>query len=116
MKILVVDDDEIWKSQLKAKLEKLGHEVVTAYDALSGMEAFRRHSPEMVTTDLRMGKPNAGLILAYNIRDESPETRVIIMSDDFQIGFKEQALKAGVQTLFPKSLNLTLEAVRQVIS
>jgi signal transduction histidine kinase/DNA-binding response OmpR family regulator len=53
-KVLVVDDDEVIRDQLRRYLEKDGFQVVTAASAEQGLELARAQSPDVITLDVLM--------------------------------------------------------------
>lgn len=54
-KILVVDDSEIIRVQLKSDFEEAGHEVIQAEDGVKGLEALASHPDvALVISDVNM--------------------------------------------------------------
>ncbi len=53
-KVLVVDDEKDSRVVITHYLEEFGCEVVTATDGATGLEAARRHRPDLITLDLMM--------------------------------------------------------------
>jgi signal transduction histidine kinase/CheY-like chemotaxis protein len=53
-KVLVVDDDEVIRDQLRRYLEKDGFQVVTAASAEQGLELAQTQSPDVITLDVLM--------------------------------------------------------------
>jgi two-component system cell cycle response regulator len=53
-RVLVVDDDPETVGMLKAVLETVPYEVLTAYDGLEGVEQAAREKPDAVILDLMM--------------------------------------------------------------
>ena len=78
-RILVVDDEEPTRRNLKAYLEDLGYEVAVAATGREACDVARRERPDLVLTDLRMPEMG-GLDLVRALRESSPETPVIIVS------------------------------------
>ncbi|OPJ59175.1 response regulator transcription factor [Clostridium oryzae] len=67
-KILVIDDEEQLVMLLKDTLEENGHEVLTAFDGIEGIEKARM-APDIIILDVMM--PNMdGFELCKKIRDE----------------------------------------------
>jgi two-component system KDP operon response regulator KdpE len=54
MKILIVDDNEQFRSAVEAQLRLDGYEVFGALDGVTGLELARRELPDLVITDVRM--------------------------------------------------------------
>ncbi len=47
-KVLIVDDEELVRLNLRALLEDLGYGVVEAADGRKGLEAFEREGPDLI--------------------------------------------------------------------
>jgi DNA-binding response OmpR family regulator len=69
-KILVVDDEPQIVRVLKGYLEAAGFQVITAYDGIEALAAFRHTAPDLVVLDLMLPAVD-GLDVARAIRRES---------------------------------------------
>jgi CheY-like chemotaxis protein/anti-sigma regulatory factor (Ser/Thr protein kinase) len=83
-RILIVDDDPLLLRSLRAVLEADGHTVVSANGGGAGVDAFRAALKEgapfdVVFTDLGMPYVD-GRMVAKEIRAESPEVRLILLT------------------------------------
>ena len=78
-KVLIVDDEELVRLNLRALLEDLGYRVVEAADGREGLDAFDRERPDLILADLRMPVMD-GLSMIAGLREKSPETPVIVIS------------------------------------
>ncbi len=54
MKILIVEDDRLSRTELSAILRKMGHEVVPAHNGSEALELFPRENPGLVFMDVLM--------------------------------------------------------------
>jgi YesN/AraC family two-component response regulator len=90
MKVLVVEDDEPSRNYLKDTLQSQGHETYVAENGWYGLEAFKKHSPNLVLSDIRMPKMD-GLELLEEIRKISRSV-IVVMTTAY--GCEEYALKA----------------------
>lgn len=83
--ILVIDDEEVVGSTVKAALERAGYAVLLAQDGASGLDAFHRHRDELglVLLDMTM-QGKSGLQVLLDIRQVNARIPVIISS-----GFSE---------------------------
>ncbi len=79
---LVVDDNPVVRRYLRLRLESSGWSVAEAEDAFSGLNAARELRPDLITLDLIMPINNGidGIHLARKIREESPDTTLLIVS------------------------------------
>jgi CheY-like chemotaxis protein len=79
---LVIDDSPVVRRYLRLRLESSGWKVAEAEDAFGGLNAVRELRPDLVTLDLIMPINHGidGIHLAHLIREESPETTLLIVS------------------------------------
>ena len=82
--ILIVDDDYELSDGIRAVLEKQGHRVLQARDGIQGKQIVYNQRPDLVILDIRMERPDAGLIVLEMLRID-PKTQdvpVIVCSAD----------------------------------
>jgi two-component system, chemotaxis family, chemotaxis protein CheY len=79
---LVIDDSPVVRRYLRFRLESSGWNVAEAADAFSGLNAALELRPDLITLDLIMPINNGidGIHLAHKIREESPDTTLLIVS------------------------------------
>ena len=114
--ILLVDDDQQFRSMLGAVLSRAGYEVQEACNGNEATEMYRSHQPDLVITDLIM-PDKEGLETIREIRHDNPGVRIIAMSGGGRNGFENylRVAKAfGAQVVLDKpfSHQEILEAVR----
>jgi CheY-like chemotaxis protein len=80
-KVLVVDDNEDFRSVLAAQLEELGFRVYEAADGNEALEKMSRDHIHSVIADLKMPNLN-GAELAKKLKSSSPFTHVILISGE----------------------------------
>ncbi len=78
-KVLIVDDQAGIRFLLTEELIENGFEVHSWASGQEALEDFSRFNPDTVITDFEMPKMN-GLTLAQNIKDQSPNTTIVLMS------------------------------------
>jgi two-component system NtrC family response regulator len=93
-KLLIVDDDEEIRTQMKWALAQ-DYEIVLAGDRESATDAFRTAHPPVVLLDMGLppnpGTPQEGLATLAELLALDPQTKVVIITGQ---GEKEVALKA----------------------
>ena len=94
--VLTVDDDAAIRRMLRAVLEDEGHETGEAANASEAYAALDSRRWDAVLLDLTMPGEH-GLDALIRIREQSPETAVIIVSGESTI---ENAVKAGQRGAF----------------
>lgn len=79
---LVIDDSPVVRRYLRFRLESSGWNVAEAGDAFAGLNAARELRPDLITLDLVMPINNGidGIHLAHKVREESPDTTLLIVS------------------------------------
>ena len=100
-KILVVEDDDLVRNQVKTQLKALGYNVVTANDGIEALDILRRVSDfDLLFTDVVMPRGMSGNDLANEAGKLYPELPVLFTS-----GYADTALvhngrlSAGAQLL-----------------
>lgn len=121
IKVLIVDDEALVRQGLKLTIdwEKYDMEVVSdEANGEKGWEAFLRHAPEVVITDIVMpGKD--GVQLAKLVKDKNPDTKVLVLSCHRDFEYAQQFLQIGasgylLKTAFDdRQLEQYLHAFRQ---
>jgi DNA-binding NarL/FixJ family response regulator len=103
-RILVADDHAVVRRGVRALLESQpGLEVCC--EASTGVEAIdyvKKSKPDLVLLDLTMPEMN-GLEVARVIRDESPETEVLIFTMHFSEDVAREVLRCGARGYVLKS-------------
>lgn len=74
-KILVIDDDKAIHAAVKAAAASVGHQVVSALDAMQGLMMVRQTKPDLIVLDISM--PAGG---GYSVYE-----RLQVMSGTFQV-------------------------------
>jgi two-component system response regulator NreC len=94
--IVIADDHRVVRSGLRMVLEREeDFEVVAeAGDAAEARRYVRAHRPDVLILDLNMpGEPSLPAIPV--IREESPATRVVVLTMQEDPAFAREALQAG---------------------
>src|SRR5437868_225744 len=118
--ILLVDDDEQFRTMLSEVLTRAGYEVQTACDGNEASRMYRRQPADLVITDLIMPEKE-GLEMIMELRRNYPEARIIAMSGGGRNGtvnYLEAARAFGAQQVLNKPFfhQEILEAVRGVLA
>jgi DNA-binding NarL/FixJ family response regulator len=98
MRVLLAEDDVLLREGLASLLERSGFEVVgQAGDAVQLLALVREHAPELVVVDIRMPPTHAteGLEAAQVIRQEFPETGILVLSAHVEVEHAMELLASG---------------------
>ncbi|RMG92191.1 MAG: sigma-54-dependent Fis family transcriptional regulator [Zetaproteobacteria bacterium] len=103
--ILVVDDNEINRLNLKLLL-KDGYRVLEAGDLASADEMLGKHRVDLVVLDLALppepDNPEMGLNYLARLREESPDTPVVVITGHDERAYATRARKMGALDFFGK--------------
>jgi len=94
MDLLVVDDEETLRSVVSQVLTADGFNVAEAASGEEALDAFRQQSHPLVITDIRMGGMT-GIQLLTEIKEQSPDTQVVIMTSHASLDSAITCLRAG---------------------
>jgi DNA-binding NtrC family response regulator len=92
--ILVVDDESGILQTLQILLKNEGFDVTTAQGGKAGLDALKAQAPDIVLTDVRMPQVTGIDILAA-VRQQDPETPVILMTAQASLQTAIQAVNEG---------------------
>jgi DNA-binding NtrC family response regulator len=93
-KVLIVDDEELIRLNLRMLLEDLGYSVIEAANGREGLDAFDREGPDLILADLRMPVMD-GFSMIAGIREKSAETPVIVVSGTGTVRDAIDSLRLG---------------------
>jgi two-component system response regulator RegA len=92
--ILIVDDDEVYRTRLARAFVDRGYDVRTAYDFDSALALARDDSPEFAVLDLKMpGK--SGLELVQALGEIDPATKMVVLTGYGSIATAIDAVRLG---------------------
>jgi len=95
--ILVVDDKASNRKILQQKLGKAGYNIVEAEDESAASELLKTNSYDLVLTDVRMKERDGGIELLKTVRQEHPDTPVILITAYATVPQAVQAMKEGAE-------------------
>ena len=108
-KVLIIDDDEEIRTQMKWALAA-DYEVALAADRHSALEAFRRHHPEVVLLDLGLppcpNDPSEGMATMASLLTFDRSAKIIIISGQNDRANAVRAIGAGAYDFLCKPLDL----------
>ncbi len=92
--ILVVDDDDIWRTRLVRAFSDRGYAAMSASDADQAMDIIRNSAPNMAVLDLKM-KGRSGLELLQEIKTEAAEVEIVLLTGYGSITNAVEAIRLG---------------------
>src|SRR5438132_2190645 len=103
-RILVVDDDASTREVFGELLQRWGYDVEQTSDGHNALKLISELHPDVIISDLVMPKLD-GLALTRALREESPETPVIIITGKGSIDAAVEAVREGVFDFVEKPLD-----------
>jgi two-component system response regulator RegA len=101
LRILLVDDDEPFRTRLARSLRKRGFEVAEAASAEQAARAAREARPQRAVIDLRMGD-GSGLDVLRELRRELPEVVSVVLTGYGSIATALEAMRRGAHGYLTK--------------
>lgn len=105
--ILVIDDDEVFRRLIGAKLAAAGFEVLYASRGHEGREIARRMHPDMILLDIRMPEED-GLSMARRLKTERQTQDipvVLLTNEDLSLEAEKNVKELGVADYIHKSID-----------
>jgi len=103
--ILVVDDEEIARTNLQYVLKKQGYQVRTAANGLEALEELKKREFDLILTDLKMEKMD-GIQLLESAKRIAPHTQIVLITGFATVSSAVAALKKGAAHYLPKPIDL----------
>lgn len=100
-RILIVDDDTIYRDRLARSLRDAGHEVATAGDCPNGLSVARDFNPTAAVLDLRMPGMN-GIDCLKGLVADYPGIKVVMLTGYGSIANAIEAVRAGAADYLTK--------------
>ena len=102
--ILIADDDSSFRRVLEYQLKQAGYDVLKAEDGKKALEIFSQNRCHAVLTDLDMPELSGNELLKA-IKQQSPDTPVIVITAYGTIDSAVEAMKAGAFNYVTKPVN-----------
>ncbi len=99
--LLIVDDDEPFRSRLAQAMRTRGYKVDTAAGVAEALAKVKASAPEFAVVDLRL-IDGYGLDVVPRLREVRPDMRIVILTGYGNIASTVAAVKAGAVDYLPK--------------
>lgn len=114
--ILVVDDEEDFRTVFSSVLSSAGYEITMAKSGEEAIEAIRNRTFDLVVLDINMPNINGIQVLDW-IRKDFPAMKVIIMTGYYDEAHIDESLRRGADEVFGKPFQVgnVLNSVRRLL-
>lgn len=100
-KLLVVDDDELFRDTVSEILKEKGFSVIEADSGSKALDVIKEQRVDLILSDIQM--PNGdGIFLLENVRLQDPDKPLFFFMTGFSNYSKEVCLEKGAQEVFTK--------------
>jgi len=114
-KVVVADDDRMFRKAAETTLRRQGYAVTTASDGEEALQLIRAERPDLIVLDLIMPKIQGFDVLQVLKQDSvTAAIPVIVLSSLTQEQDKQEALDLGAVAYFNKTTFSLGELVKQV--
>jgi two-component system NarL family response regulator len=104
MRVLIVDDHQLFRDGIRGLLQAEGIDVVgEASDGLEALEQVRRLQPDIILLDIMMPRCN-GLEATRLIKAEMPDAKIVILTAVEEDDSIFEAIKSGAQGYLLKNM------------
>lgn len=93
-KLLIVEDDNVYRNRLGRALERRGFDVIEAESVAEGRRLAGEHKPEFAIVDMRLGDGN-GVDLVPDLHGCNKDMRIVILTGFGNIASAVAAIKSG---------------------
>jgi DNA-binding NarL/FixJ family response regulator len=103
VRVLIVDDYEPWRRYFSTTLRKQGLQVIgEASDGMEAVQQAQELQPDLILLDIGLPKLN-GIEAARRIREVSPTSKILFVSENRSRDIAEEALRTGASGYVVKS-------------
>jgi len=106
----VVDDEESIRNMMRMTLELDGHQVVVAEDGPTGLEMFKKESPDVVLLDVRLPRMDGREVLT-RIKALDPDSEVIIITGHGDLEMAVECLRREASNFLTKPVGEELLSI-----
>lgn len=104
LSVLLVDDDEPFRSRLARAIRARGYDVREAADVNTARTEAERESPEMAVVDLRL-PDGSGLEVVRELKRLDPSTTIVVLTGYGSIATALEAVRLGAVNYLTKPVD-----------
>lgn len=104
LSVLLVDDDEAFRTRLAKAVRSRGYEVREASSTVTAAQEAAQESPEMAVVDLRL-PDGTGLDVVRELRRLDPSTKIVVLTGYGSIATALEAVRLGAVNYLTKPVD-----------
>jgi len=104
VRLLVIDDDEVYCSVLADAFKRRGYQVETASTEHEAIDKINQFEPELAVVDLRL-EQSSGLHLIKLLKEKDQNTKIVMLTGYASIATAVEAVKLGANQYLTKPAN-----------
>lgn len=104
-KVLIVDDDRFVRMALNEALRTWGYDVSEAETVTTARTSFAEYEPDVVLLDIDL-PDGSGLDVLNEIKEQSPDTIVVMITGNIDVGNTVAALRGGAHDFIGKPVRI----------
>tara|TARA_B110000467_G_C18056357_1_gene333901 strand:+ start:136 stop:663 length:528 start_codon:yes stop_codon:yes gene_type:complete len=104
MKLLLVEDDEVFANTLQRRLTKHGFDCLHVDNNSDALLACHRHSPDYILLDMKLAQETT-LSIITPLRKLRPQSRIILLTGFASIATAVDAIKLGADDYLAKPVD-----------
>jgi CheY-like chemotaxis protein len=106
MKVLAIDDQKLVLIPLASRLKELGYTVLTAENAIKGIELYNSFEPDLVIVDINMPKISGMEVIKYIRNVKKTATKIMALSGNVDPETIARGFDLGLNNYMKKPLSL----------
>ena len=112
-KVLIVDDEPMYRENLEEVISDEGHDVETADNGRNAIATCKRFCPDVLIVDWMLQNALSGMDVAGSLRVSNPRLTTIIITGYPSQELRVQAEKSGVFAFLEKPFGL--DGIREIV-
>ena len=119
IKLLLVEDNEMYRNILGRRLKSRGYEVITAIDGREGLTKSHTENPDLILLDMGLPKITGwDLVRLLKASEVTQHTPIIAITAFALDGYREKALQVGCEGYMAKPVEFStlIEQITTLVS
>jgi len=106
-KLALIEDDKGVRDYFKSVVSRMGYDLIVAEDGPSGLQMLSESDVDIILTDLNMPGEPSGMALVRKLREDFPDTPVIVISGYPTQERLDECKELGIEDFLTKPFEMT---------